>query len=182
MRLSCASHTRAVTATYPTTAANSRNFRAAKGASARQLGAAHEECVDLARALAALADRPHHERLAAAHVAGGEDLRHGGRVAAGAFGGRLHVAARVLGHAELVDHAFMHRMHIAHREEHELGGNGELRAGHFLHCPRALVVLHPLDVAGGGALPLSAPALQTPWVPPASPLPPLPFGPPGAHP
>src|SRR5258706_2275864 len=159
MRLSCASHTRAVTATYPTTAANSRNFRAAKGASARQLGAAHEECVDLARALAALADRPHHERLAAAHVAGGEDLRHGGRVAAGAFGGRLHVAARVLGHAELVDHAFMHRMHIAHREEHELGGNWEMRARHFLSCHHALVVLYQLAVASGECLSPAAPPL-----------------------
>jgi heat shock protein HtpX len=36
--------------------------------------AAHQELVDRVRALAAFADRPHHQRLAAAHVAGGEHL------------------------------------------------------------------------------------------------------------
>ena len=41
----------------------------------RQVRRAHQELVDRVRGLAAFADRPHHQRLAAAHVAGGEDLR-----------------------------------------------------------------------------------------------------------
>ena len=41
----------------------------------RQRGRSHQELVDRVRALAAFADRPHHQRLAAAHVAGGEHLR-----------------------------------------------------------------------------------------------------------
>ena len=36
--------------------------------------ASHQELIDRARALAAFADRPDHQRLAAAHVAAGEDL------------------------------------------------------------------------------------------------------------
>ena len=48
-------------------------------------------------ALAALADRPDHERLAAAHVARGEHLRHRGRVGQLI---RLDVAARIEGDAE----------------------------------------------------------------------------------
>src|SRR5688572_22995859 len=42
--------------------------------SARQAGCAHQELVDRAGALAALADRPDHQRLAAPHVAAREDL------------------------------------------------------------------------------------------------------------
>ena len=41
----------------------------------RQRGRSHQELVDRVRALAAFADRPHHQRLAAAHVAGREHLR-----------------------------------------------------------------------------------------------------------
>ena len=46
-----------------------------KRASARQRGLAHQELVDRLGGLAAFADRPHDERLAAADVAGGEHLR-----------------------------------------------------------------------------------------------------------
>ena len=44
--------------------------------SARQVRRSHQEFVDGARALAAFADRPDHQRLAAAHVAGGKHLGH----------------------------------------------------------------------------------------------------------
>ena len=69
----------------------------------RQVGLAHQEAVDRARALAAFADRPHHERLAAAHVAGREHLGHVGRIAAGEIGRCLGVAAVVLVDAEALD-------------------------------------------------------------------------------
>ena len=46
----------------------------------RQVRLPHQERVDRARAQAALADRPHHQRLAAAHVAGGEHVRPRGLV------------------------------------------------------------------------------------------------------
>ena len=42
--------------------------------SPRQRRRSHQELVDGARSLAAFADRPDHQRLAAAHVAGGEHL------------------------------------------------------------------------------------------------------------
>ena len=48
--------------------------------SARQRRRSHQELVDRMGALAALADRPHHQRLAAAHVAGREHLRQRGLV------------------------------------------------------------------------------------------------------
>ena len=54
--------------------ARHRSLRAP--APARQLGRPHQELVHRARALPAFADRPHHQRLAAAHVAGGEHLGH----------------------------------------------------------------------------------------------------------
>src|SRR5207245_8816055 len=41
----------------------------------RQIRLPHQKLIDGPRAEAALADRPHHERLAAAHVAGGEHVR-----------------------------------------------------------------------------------------------------------
>ena len=56
-----------------------------------------EVAVDHAGALAALVDRPHDERLAAARVAGGEDALDRGRVRLD----RLRVAALVLRDAEL---------------------------------------------------------------------------------
>src|SRR5687767_2275136 len=70
----------------------------------RKLRKPHEELVYRARALPPFADGPHHERLAAAHVPRGEHFRHGRGVSAGAVGGRLGIAARVLLDAELVQH------------------------------------------------------------------------------
>ena len=48
--------------------------------SARQVGRAHQEMIDRAGRLAAFADRPDHQRLAAAHVAGDENLVEAGLV------------------------------------------------------------------------------------------------------
>ena len=58
--------------------ARSDELRRAKTSrrSARQGGRSHQELVDRVRGLAALADRPDDQRLAAPHVAGGEHLRH----------------------------------------------------------------------------------------------------------
>ena len=55
----------------------------ANGPSSRQDARAHQMLVDRARRLAALADRPDDQRLAAPHVAAGEDLVDRGLVVAG---------------------------------------------------------------------------------------------------
>jgi len=61
---------------------------------------AGQVAVDHARALAALVDRPHDQRLAAAGITGREDAVHRGGVGLD----RLHIAAWVLLHAELIEH------------------------------------------------------------------------------
>jgi hypothetical protein len=104
--------------------------------------AAHQELVHRARGLAAFADGPHHQRLAAAHVAGGKDLVHVGGVAAVALGAGLGVAAGVLLDAEGVQHGG-HRVGEAHGQQHQVGLVFLLGAGHFDH----LAVL-PLHVHG----------------------------------
>src|SRR6266853_1167531 len=86
----------------------------------RQLGKTHQRLVDRASALAAFADRPHDERLAAAHVARGENLGNRSDVAAFSIGRRLGVAARVLLDAERLEHG-RHRRNKSHREKHEVG-------------------------------------------------------------
>ena len=82
---------------------------------------AHQELVDRARGLAALADRPDDQRLAAAHVAGGEDLVDVGLVAAasprcGALA--LPRASRSTPKASSTDG---HRADEAHRQQHQVG-------------------------------------------------------------
>ena len=70
-----------------------------------QAGAAHEEFVDAGGGFAAFGDGPDDQRLAAAHVAGGEDSwdrAHVVRV-------RGDIAARVEIDAELLDHSALHR-------------------------------------------------------------------------
>src|ERR1035438_3176427 len=87
----------------------------------RQLGGAGEEAVDALGGFAAFGDGPDHQRLAAAHIAGGEhagDARH-----VIAVGG--HVAARVERYAELFDHAVFHGAEETHGEQHQVGLNGE---------------------------------------------------------
>src|SRR5688500_2658426 len=86
-----------------TTSASTGSPRSPRSSSAWKLGKTHEELVDRAGALPALADRPHDERLAAAHVARGEDLRHRSGISTLALGRGLGVAARVFLHAELVE-------------------------------------------------------------------------------
>ena len=65
-----------------TPARTSASSSAEPAVSARQQRRAHQELIHRARALAAFADRPDHQRLAATHVAGGEYLGDAGRVAA----------------------------------------------------------------------------------------------------
>jgi hypothetical protein len=64
----------------------------ASSASARQRTGSHQELVNVASALPALADGPDHQRLAAPHIAGGEDLVDGGAIVVGA---RAYITARV---------------------------------------------------------------------------------------
>ena len=99
------------------------------------------------RGLTALADRPHHQRLAAPHVAGGEDLRVRGLILVGVG---LHVAARIELEPERLDHALVHRMHEAHGEQHEIGLEVELGAGDRLELVVAAHAfeLRDLDVSG----------------------------------
>src|SRR6185295_1615631 len=78
---------------------------------ARQLGRAHQEFVDGARALAALAYRPDDQGLAAARVAGGKQLRDRRSIMLGVG---LDVAARIVFDAQLFEHPDMHRMQITH--------------------------------------------------------------------
>src|ERR1035438_6374879 len=59
---------------------------------------------------------PHDQRLAAAHVAGGENAGDRGHV--GFIGG--DVAARVETHAELVDRAILYGTQEAHGKQHEV--------------------------------------------------------------
>ena len=76
--------------------------------------------------LAAFADRPHHERLAAAHVAGCKHLRVGALISQDVG---LDVAALVELEPERLDHAFVHGMHEAHRQQHQIGVELEFGAG-----------------------------------------------------
>src|SRR5687767_1452137 len=96
----------------------------------RKLRKAHEEFVDRAGALPALADRPDDERLASAGVAGGEYLRRAGDVGTLSVGRRLGVAARVLFHAELAEHR-LQRRNEAHRQQHQVGRDDGLRPRHL---------------------------------------------------
>jgi hypothetical protein len=90
---------------------------------------AHEKLIHGVRALAAFADRPYHERLTPAHVAGGDHLGVGALV--GEHVG-LDVAALVELEAERLDHAFVHGMHEPHGEQDEVGRDVELAAGNRL--------------------------------------------------
>src|SRR5258708_1466159 len=98
--------------------------------------------------------------VAGGRAAGRKDSRHRGRVAAGAVGCRLHIAPRVLGDAEVLDHARVHRVQVSYREEHELRRKREFGAGYFLDLRAALLVLHPLDVTCGEALDLAVLAFE----------------------
>ena len=61
---------------------------------------------------------------------------------------------------DVPDQAVVHRVHVAHREEHELRGQRELGAGDLLHRHAATLVAHPLDLARREALDLAILAVE----------------------
>src|SRR6185437_7985864 len=126
--------------------------------SARQRRRAHQERVDRMRALASLAYRPHDERLPAAHVAGGENLRHAGSVVVGI---RLDVRARVAIDAELLDKTRVTGTREPHREQYEVGLHLEFAARHFDHPHRPAAVALPFDARGDKLPDLAAGSLET---------------------
>src|SRR5262249_31066642 len=83
----------------------------------RETGLPHQIAVAFAGGAAALVDRPDHQALPSAYVAGGKDAEHRGGEAAVL---RLGVRARVLGHAELVEQLVL-RPEKTHRQQNELG-------------------------------------------------------------
>src|SRR5579883_1046374 len=113
--------------------------------SPRQVRAPHQELVDRAGALAALPDGPDDEGLAAPRVAGSEDLADGGGVVAV---GRLDIAALVELDAERFDGALVDGMDEAHGEQHEIGLDVELAAGHLAHGLAAAFARDPFDAHG----------------------------------
>src|SRR5574343_245285 len=99
---------------------------------ARQRGRAHQEGVDLAGGLAALADRPDDQRLTTTHVAGGIHLVDVGLVAAFAVSRCLGILARILLDTEGVKQA-TDRIGEAHRQEGGIAWQFEFRTGDFSH-------------------------------------------------
>src|SRR5687767_12186786 len=94
------------------------NRRLALAWLARQLRTTHQEFIHRPRALPTFADRPHHERLTPAHVAGGEDLRERSAIVLGIRG---DVASRIAADRKLLEEPGMHGPEKAHREQHEIG-------------------------------------------------------------
>src|SRR5206468_6963639 len=94
---------------------------------------------------AAFANRPDDERLAAAHVTGGENLGHRGSIVIGV---RLDVRARVAVDAELLEHSWANGTDEAHRQEHEIRLELEFAAWNLDHFHRAAVILLPFDARG----------------------------------
>src|SRR5215831_20049858 len=87
--------------------AQARPGRAPASRLTRQTCLPHQKFIDCVRALTAFANRPHHQRLAAPHVTGCEDLRARRLVGVGIS---LDVAALIELDAEVLDHALVHRM------------------------------------------------------------------------
>src|SRR5215831_36394 len=85
-----------------------------------QLRLTLEKHVDITRCRPTFRDRPYDQRLAAAHIAGGEKAGNGGRVT-----GCFHVAAGIELDPELVDQAVANRAGETHREQHQLDIHGE---------------------------------------------------------
>src|SRR5215470_11308942 len=110
----------------------------------RQRGRAHQKLVDRVRGLASFADRPDHQRLPAPHVAAGEHFRV--RAAVGNRVG-LDVAAWVELELECGDHALVHRMHEAHRQQHEIGLHVELGPGNRLELVVDMRAVQRLDAS-----------------------------------
>ena len=86
-----------------------------------QAAGAHQVFIDGPGGFAALGYGPDHQRLASAHVAGGEDSALGGVVIVAGF----DVASRVEVDSELLDHAILDGAEEAHSEQHEIDVHGE---------------------------------------------------------
>src|SRR5581483_10844381 len=117
-------------------------------ASARPVAAAHQEAVDGVRGLAALADRPYHQALPAAHVAGGEHLAPRLDAVVAVVGVEpLEAAARHDGQLEVLDESILDRPGEAHGEQHEVGRQLALAARYRLQALVNARVEQPLDAA-----------------------------------
>src|SRR6516165_27961 len=108
----------------------------------RQEARTHQEFVDSASALPALADRPDDERLAAPHVAGGEQLRNRGAVVDGIG---ADITAGIELDTGLLDHAGLARPKKAHCQEDEISLQIEGAARDLLHHKAAVWALRPVD-------------------------------------
>ena len=95
--------------------------------------------------LTAFANRPDHQRLTAAHVAGGKDLVVVGPIAALALGVGASIATGIALDTEGLKHRGRRR-HEAHRKQHHVGRYFLLAAGHLDHLHLAArLVAAPLD-------------------------------------
>src|SRR5262245_5883352 len=96
------------------------------------------------RCLAPFANRPHHERLAPAHIARSEDLR--ARSAVFELVG-LDVAAGIEIKAQILHHAPLHGMEEAHGEQDKIRGDVKLRTWHRLELAVETYAFKTLDLA-----------------------------------
>ncbi len=90
-----------------------------------QVGFAHQVFVNAARRLAAFRDCPYNQRLAAAHIAGGEDTGNRGHVIRVGF----DVAPPIELHAQRFDHPILDGAKEAHGDQHEIRVECEISPG-----------------------------------------------------
>src|SRR5213594_129091 len=95
----------------------------------RPIRETHQVLVDESCRLAAFANSPDNERLAATHVSGGEDARNVGHL----FRVRGDVAALVDNHAQLLEHSLLLRAKKAHREQDKIDVDCEFASRNFTH-------------------------------------------------
>src|SRR5271166_3459583 len=112
------------------------------GLLSRQETRTHQELVDSASTLPAFADRPDDERLAAPHVAGGEQLRNRGAIVDGIG---ADIAAGIELDTGLLDHAGLARPEKAHCQEDEISLQIEGATRNLLHHKAAVWPLRPVD-------------------------------------
>src|ERR1700730_2569020 len=107
-----------------------------------QQGRGPKKFVDGASALAAFPNGPDHERLAAAHVAGGEEFRDRGTVIDRA---RADIAAEVEVNSRLFNHAGDARTQEPHGQQHQVGLQREVAVWDFLHDEAAIRAPQPVE-------------------------------------